>query len=85
MWICNHLKPIIDHELSKGNKIQEISKGWSNAVLVIDLEKRMDVQYERSDMNLSEYVKYWENKDSHYPLQKGFYCEKCKHSIAGPY
>lgn len=84
MNLCSHLLMIFEYEISKGNKILETSEGWTNANFVMDLQNPMDIEYEKLNLIDTIYVKYWESYDTHYPPQKGFYCEKCKHSIAGP-
>lgn len=82
--ICEHLKSILEYEIQRGNSIKEVSEGWSKADLVIDLEKPMDIDYELQNMINNHIVKCWENNDLHYLQQRGFFCGKCKHSLAGP-
>lgn len=84
MEACEHIRKILIHEEARGNKIKECSEGWSKANLVIDMEKSLDVDYANSLVISGEKLRYWENNDSHYTLQKGFFCDACKHSIAGP-
>lgn len=72
------------HEEARGNKIKEMSEGWSKANLVIDMEESLDIDYANSLIALGEKLRYWENNDTHYTLQKGYYCDECKQSIAGP-
>lgn len=84
MTLCEHLKLIFDYEIQRGNEVKEISEGWSKAKLVVDLEKPMDISYGLNHIEKDSCVRYWENNDLHYLRQKGFYCDKCNHSLAGP-
>lgn len=84
MEACEHIKMILTHEEKRGNKIKEQSEGWSKANLVIDMEASLDVDYANSLIVSGVKLRYWENDDSHYPLQKGFFCDECKQAIAGP-
>lgn len=84
MEACEHIKNILMHEEERGNKIKEKSEGWSKANLVIDMEKSIDVDYANSLIQQGAKLRYWENNDTHYVLQKGYFCNECKQSIAGP-
>ncbi len=84
MEACEHIKKILIHEEKRGNNIKEKSAGWSKADMAIDMEKSLDVDYANSQILSGIKLRYWENNDSHYSLQKGFYCDECKQSIAGP-
>lgn len=85
MDICKHLSDILKTEIERGNSIVRIDKEkWTNAVLVINLEKEIDVKYIKTHINIPESVIIWENTDTHYPLDIRFFCSKCKHSIASP-
>lgn len=84
MKICKHLETILNHELSKGNVMREVTNEWTDVNAAVDLEKPMDIKYEKENIKTEPFVKYWVNKDTHYPLQEGFNCEQCKHSIGGP-
>lgn len=82
--ICNHLKPVLDRELSSGNRIESEETGWSTAVLVVNLEKQADVQLYSEDLKDNINLEYWENNDQHYRIQGGFFCKQCRHSLAWP-
>lgn len=84
MDACKHIQTILDHEEKRGNTIKEKSEGWSNANLVIDMNKSIDINFGKSLIDAGMKLRFWENNDSHYALQKGFTCDECKQSIAGP-
>ena len=84
MKICEHIQKIINHEIKRNNKIKEISRGWSNVELVIDMKEKLDVEYIDTLIESGIKLKRWENNDNHYLLQIGYFCEACKQSIAGP-
>ena len=82
MLICEHLKPILQHELDRKNKIEQ-NTDWGSIVVFIFMAKPMDVSFERENFVLESFVKYHENRSPHY-MFKGFYCDRCKHTIVGP-
>lgn len=82
--ICAHLKPVLDSELALGNKIQSKETGWSNAVLVINLENKVDIHLYNEILKNNSPVEYWENDDKHYKVQAGLFCKRCSQSLAWP-
>lgn len=80
--VCKHIEPVLKYELSRGNNVLDYSKDWSQVNLSITLEFSMDVKGAKKI--LSDPMMYWKNTDTHYSLQEGFLCTKCKQSIAGP-
>jgi len=76
---CTHLKKIAADEISRGNEIVDVEIGWSAVDYVYVFMKPL-ANYA---MN-SCFVEAWVNKDTHYPLQRGYVCHECKVSIAGP-
>lgn len=80
---CIHLDEIIKYELSRGNTIISDDNKWSSGIRVITFKAAFDVKYVDSNIPL-ENVEYWENHDSHYPIQKGYICKKCNLAIASP-
>jgi hypothetical protein len=86
MKLCEHLKPILDSEVTRGNTIREVEEdAWTNAIFVVNMKEKLDLEKDQSLVNSYLFVKSHENTDPHFELQRGFYCSKCKHSIAGPY
>ncbi len=83
MKTCTHLDEIIKHELIRGNIIVSDDDKWSSGIRVITFKDAIDIQYVDSQIYV-EQVEYWENHDSHYPIQKGYICKKCNISIASP-
>ena len=85
MNICKHLIAILNYEVSTGNSIVSIDNdAWTNAKLVITLKKPANNNYIDNTFKNNNSVEYWENKDTHYPVQKGYICKKCKCAIASP-
>jgi hypothetical protein len=82
--ICEHLAPILDHELSKGNTVTGCETGWSAIKLAIHLERPMDTSFYEEYVRHVPCLEIWENSDSHYSCQKGIICSKCRQSIAAP-
>jgi len=81
--ICTYLDEIIKHELIRGNIIVSDDDMWSSEIRVITFKNAIDTEYVDNQISIHE-IKYWENHDSHYPIQKGYICKKCKVAIASP-
>lgn len=82
MKTCNHLEPILNHELSIGNTIARIDeKMWSNAEYVVKFHNELDTEFISANIVLPSNVIYWQNNDSHYDFKKGYFCKLCKHGI----
>jgi hypothetical protein len=77
--ICEHLQPILSYEMANGNELLESSNKWSEANLLINLEKPISVKKVKRVVK-----KLIIENDDYYPVQKGFFCKKCKQVIAGP-
>lgn len=82
--ICSHLEPILEHEILLGNKIAEACETWSITKLAISMEKKLDIQFAQKIIVSGIPLRIWENHDNHYALERGVYCDACKHSVAGP-
>lgn len=79
------LQPIVDLELKKGNKVFRIDKpAGSKCPYAIIFKFPLHFQEIKESLTLSSVVEEWENKDPHYPLERGFFCNETQHSIAGP-
>lgn len=85
MELCEHLKPILVNELARGNAVREVHENaWTNTILDVELERAIEIDQANSLISNIKSVRYFENNDNHYELQKGYFCEMCKHSLAGP-
>lgn len=82
--ICEHLAPLLEHELSEGNAVTGCETGWSAVNLAMNLEKPLDISFYEEYLKAMPDLEIWENRDSHYSVQKGIVCNICRHSIAGP-
>ena len=82
--ICPHLKPILEHEIMLGNKVAEVCKTWSVTEIAVSMKKKLDIQFAKNVIVSGIPLRIWENHDNHYALERGVYCDVCKHSIAGP-
>ncbi len=80
------LRPILDLELALGNAVHAADLGaWSDSPLVVTLRNPLHLDDIRTKLALpSDRVTFWENTDTHYPLERGFSCKETKHSISGP-
>lgn len=79
------LKPIFDLELKKGNEVLRIDEpAGSNCPYAIIFKFPLHFQEIKDLVHPLPNVEEWENKDPHYPLERGFFCNESHHSIAGP-
>lgn len=79
------LRPILEYELARDNKIERVDRpAGSNCPLAVIFLEPLDVKGFLSTQNMPSAVRTWENRDRHYPLEKGFVCERTHHAIAGP-
>jgi hypothetical protein len=80
------LWPIFDYEVSRGNQIVRIDKpAGSSCPLAVIFSMSLDIQGYIAAHGLPNGVNTWENRDSHYPLEKGYFCEHTRHALAGPF
>ena len=85
MNICEHLRGILDYEVSQGNAVREVNENaWTNAELVVNMNKPLSTDCISSNIEPDDCIIFWENNDTHYLKQNGYYCKRCKHAIAGP-
>jgi len=79
------LQPIYDYEISRGNHVDRVDRpAGTNCPLAVIFHTRLDVTGFISTHGLPSDVKTWENRDRHYPLEKGYVCERTRHALAGP-
>lgn len=79
------LQPILDYEVRRGNRVVRVDKpAGSNCPLAVIFSSQLDIQGYLREHKLSGGVRTWENKDEHYPLEAGYFCESTHHAVAGP-
>lgn len=79
------LQPIFNFEISRGNHVERVDKpAGSNCPLAVIFSKPLGIHEYAHEHGLPAGVRTWENKDRHYPLEAGYFCEKTHHAIAGP-
>lgn len=83
--LSTQLEGVLEFEVKRGNQIERIDRpAGSTCPLAVILKQSLDVAGFVSANGMPAGVRTWENRDRHYPLEKGFVCEKTKHAIAGP-
>jgi hypothetical protein len=83
--LCPHLKPVYDLEISLSNILKQVEEyAYTKCDLAVVLAKPLHFNEIEKQIKLPSSVKRWENKDSHYSIEAGYFCQTCKHSIAGP-
>ncbi len=83
--LCRELRPIYELEISSGNVVNEVEELlYTKCDLAVAFSKPLHFTEIEKQINLPSSVKRWANKDAHYSIEAGYYCNTCKHSIAGP-
>lgn len=81
---CEHLLPLLDYEVKKGNHIRDLYICGGSIDLTINLTNKMDIDFELNKMNLPLNVVLCLLIDPHYEYQIGFECIECHQVILGP-
>ena len=83
--LCEHLRPLCEAELRRGNAVVNIAEfAWTACDLDVSLEKTIDKRAVEQEQTVPAGVSYWDNDDPHYPAEAGYACKACRHSFAGP-
>ncbi len=85
MQLSKYLQPIYDLIIASGNKVERIDEpAGTKCPLAIIFKNKINKEVIEQKLKLLPNVQYWENKDSHYPLEAGYSCKVTGHVIAGP-
>jgi hypothetical protein len=83
--LSTSLQPVLTFEVSRGNRVARIDRpAGSRCPLAVILERPLDFVAFRGKHALTDGVRTWENRDSHYPLEAGYVCEATGHAVVGP-
>ena len=83
--LAESLRGVLAFELARGNTIVRVDRpAGSNCPLAVILARPLDVAGFKADHGLPADVDTWVNRDSHYPLEAGYFCERTHHALAGP-
>lgn len=83
--LSSSLRAIYDYEISRGNSVERIDRpAGSNCPLAVIFAAPLDIRGFIDAKGLPANVTTWENRDRHYPLEKGYLCETTRHALAGP-
>jgi len=85
LLLCADLRPIYDFEIQNGNYIASVQApaGTKCDYAVVFAEPLTFIGTPAAD-HLPATVQYWECRDPHYDVEAGYFCQKHRHSIAGP-
>lgn len=79
------LQPMYDYEINRGNHVNRIdSPAGTNCPLAIIFCEQLDISGFITRYGMPNGVMTWENLDRHYPIEKGYVCERTRHALAGP-
>jgi len=79
------LKPIVELELRLGNAVERIEEeNWTICSYGVVMQRPLHVNEIKRELKLPPTVRDWDNDDTHYPLEIGYFCETMRHSVSGP-
>jgi hypothetical protein len=83
--LAESLREILAFELARGNTVVRVDRpAGSRCSLAVILASPMDIAGFRVSHEVPSSVDTWQNRDSHYPLEAGYICERTRHALAGP-
>jgi len=83
--LAESLSGIMAFELARGNAIVRVDRpAGSRCPLAVIFARPLDIAGFKASHDLPSSVDTWQNRDSHYPLEAGYICERTRHAIAGP-
>ena len=72
-------------ELARGNSVERVDRpAGSRCPLAVIMARPLDIVGYTAAHGLPTGVDTWENRDSHYPLERGYVCGRTRHAISGP-
>ncbi len=82
---CSHIEPIYGQARSLGCSVKEISRGWSEARLVVHFSQHMPPNLRPASGSIAAPVRYYSSpRTPHNPADEGFYCTDCKVGLSFP-
>ena len=83
--LSDNLRGVLAFELARGNAIARVDRpAGSRCPLAVILARPLDIAGFKAANGLPSGVGTWENRDSHYPIEAGYLCERTRHALAGP-
>ena len=80
------LRPIFGYEIGRGNQVLRVDRpAGTNCPLAVIFAQPLDFEgfiFQKKDLPAA--VSTWQNRDRHYPLEDGYFCERTRHALAGP-
>jgi hypothetical protein len=75
----------LDFELSKGNKIARVDQpAGTRCQLAVVFSARLHIGEFVAEKGLPPSVEVWENRDTHYAVERGYVSTTSRHAISGP-
>lgn len=82
--LSESLRPILEYEIARGNEVVRVDRpAGTNCPLAVIFAKPLDFGG-FVHPNEAAAVRIWQNRDRHYPLERGYVCERTRHALAGP-
>lgn len=81
--LCSELKPLLHHELERGNTVLAVETGWSRVTLAVRLSKPLDMTFVNKTVAENPGLELWENRDNKNPRESGVLCRRHQQSVSG--
>jgi len=83
--ICPEIDIVIKLALDDGNRVKEVSEGWSKAKQVFFMEKNLTYELKNKIEAQMPKLEYWKDPGSpHNEPDEGFFCNECTVGISFP-
>lgn len=84
--LTKELRSIYDLEIQLGNSVLRVDEpAGTKCPFAVVFARPLHFSEIRKALMLSSDIEIWKNTDAHYPREAGFYSQKTKQAIAGPY
>lgn len=81
--LCAHLRPLVDALLRGGARVEAIDSGWTKAQHVLTLSEGLNADAAKREAR-AHGLEFWQNNDSHYSIEYGWFCVEHKHAVSWP-
>jgi hypothetical protein len=79
------LRPVLALETALGNTVKAVEIDvWTACPLAVVMTQPLHFDEIGERLKFPETVERWENRDTHYSVERGLLCRETRHTIAGP-
>jgi hypothetical protein len=81
--LCLPLQNLLQHEISRGNKVKAVETGWSRVSLAVRLNLPLDMKFVKETVRNNPDLEIWESRDIKNPVEIGILCKSAGQSLSG--